>query len=396
MKRALKLAEQGAGFVNPNPLAGAVIVKGARVIGEGYHAFFGGAHAEISALRACRESPKGSTVYVNLEPCSHHGKTPPCCEALIAAGVSRVVSAMEDPNPAVSGEGHRRLRAAGIEVAVGILESEARRANEVFIKFITTGRPFVLLKSAATLDGKTASVTGSSKWISSDASRRYAHRLRQRFSAVMVGIGTVLADDPLLTARANSKERCANQGDACHGDAAHLKPLEPNLQTNFVPAAIPQPVKIVVDGRMRIPLDAKLLRPGGKTLIVTANPADGEKVRKLLELGADVLEFPAKKGEIRLAEVMAELGARGIDSVLLEGGGGLNASALKEGIVDKLITFIAPKLIGGAGAPTFFGGAGIADMGSAIKLRHTKAGRCGEDVVVESEFIDKRSDALPQ
>ena len=392
------LAERGAGLANPNPLVGAVVVKDGRVIGEGFHALFGGPHAEAAALNSCSESPAGATVYVNLEPCAHFGKTPPCCEALIATGVKRVVSAMEDPNPLVAGQGHGRLREAGIEVTTGVLEAEARRLNEIFIKFITTGRPFVLLKSAVTLDGKTASVTGSSKWISSAPSRAYVHRLRRRYAAIMVGIGTVLADDPLLSTRGcqgdGPIDHACPEGDGvvngsvpltkknCHGvrltDSAAVSKPDPVTEN---------PAKIVVDGRLRIPLDAKLLRSEGKTLIVAAQGADAEKAQKLREIGVEVPEFPAIDGKIRLTDVIAELGRRGIDSVLLEGGGELNAHALSEGIVDKLVTFIAPKLIGGAGAPTFFGGAGIAEMESALPLRHTRVWRCGGDVVIESALV---------
>ncbi|MCL1901539.1 MAG: bifunctional diaminohydroxyphosphoribosylaminopyrimidine deaminase/5-amino-6-(5-phosphoribosylamino)uracil reductase RibD [Firmicutes bacterium] len=354
MKRALKLSLKGEGFVNPNPLVGAVIVKNGRIIGEGYHQQFGGPHAEINALKNCTENPEGATMYVTLEPCCHFGKTPPCCDALIAAKISKVVCALKDPNGTVAGKGFLKLQEAGIEVIFGVLENEAKKTNEIFIKYITTNQPFVLLKSAMTLDGKTAAVSGSSKWISSEKSRMYVQKLRHRFSSVMVGVNTVVKDDPELTARIKGGRN---------------------------------PLKVVIDGKLSIPMNAKILA-GEKVVIFTSFNANEEKIKRLNGLGAKVIKLPNANGKISLKAVMIELGKQNIDSVLIEGGGILNSHALNEGVVDKLITFIAPKLIGGASAPTFFSGTGIEEIKDALKLKHTRIAKIGEDIIIESDFLN--------
>lgn len=362
MKRALKLGLKGIGFVNPNPLVGAVIVKDGSIIGEGYHERYGGLHAEINAISRCTQSPEGATMFVTLEPCCHFGKTPPCCDALIKARISKVVCAMPDPHEVVAGKGFQRLRDAGIEVVCGVLEKEALQINEIFVKYITTKQPFTVLKSAMTLDGKTASTTGNSKWISGEKSRAHVHKLRHRMSAVMVGINTVIADDPELTARVKGGRN---------------------------------PIRIVIDSKLRIPIGAKALNAKAQTFIITGLDADDVKARRLSDLGASIIRFPLFEGKIPLKSVMTELGNRGIDSVLIEGGGVLNSHALNEGIVDKIITFIAPKLIGGANAPTFFEGIGIADIENALKINFTNVSKTGEDIMLESYFI-REAKCLPE
>jgi len=354
LRRALKLSLKGTGFVSPNPLVGAVIVKEGCIIGEGYHERFGGPHAEINALKNCSINPEGAVMYVTLEPCYHFGKTPPCCDAIIAAKISKVVCAMSDPNEIVAGKGVKKLKEAGIEVVNGVLENEAKSINEIYIKYITARVPFVALKSAMTLDGKTATVSGSSKWISGEKSRAFVQKLRHRFSAIMVGVNTVITDDPELSVRFKGGRN---------------------------------PLKVVIDGKLSIPMNAKILHTGSKTVIFTAIGADEEKIQKLTSLGAKVIKLPSVNGKISLKAVMKELGKLNIDSVLIEGGGTLNSHALAEGVVDKLITVIAPKLIGGALALTFFEGEGIAEMKDALKLRHTKIIKMGEDVIIESEFL---------
>lgn len=353
MKRALELASKGAGFVNPNPLVGAVIVKDDKVIGEGFHERFGGPHAEINALNSCVESAEGGTVFVTLEPCSHFGTTPPCADALIKSGIKKVVCAMPDPNSLVAGKGLTRLKEAGITVVSGVLAGEAEKLNEVFIKYITTRQPFVILKSAVTLDGKIASPAGDSKWISNDKSREYVHMLRHKMAAVMVGINTVLCDNPLLSAR--------------------------------IPGGR-DPVKVIIDSRLRISPDAKLFESAAETIIVTAENADKDKIN-IIKKNATVLLMPLENGFIPLKSVADELGRRNIDSILIEGGGTLNSRALEEKIVDKLVIFMAPKLIGGKDALTFFEGPGIDKMRDAIKLRHDNVFKSEGDIVIESYVV---------
>ncbi|MCL2861251.1 MAG: bifunctional diaminohydroxyphosphoribosylaminopyrimidine deaminase/5-amino-6-(5-phosphoribosylamino)uracil reductase RibD [Firmicutes bacterium] len=351
MKRALRLSKKGMGFVNPNPLVGCVIVKDGQIIGEGYHKKYGGHHAEIEALNCCGESAENSTVYVTLEPCCHYGKTPPCIDALIGARVKRVVVAMFDPNEKVIGKGIEVLKNANIETEIGILESEARKINEKYIKYITTKKPFVLLKSAMTLDGKTAARTGDSKWISSEKSRKLVQKLRHEYSAIMVGIGTVLADDPLLNARIKGGQ---------------------------------DPIKIIVDDKLEIPLNSKLFKTKSKTIIITRYDCNELKAKELEYIGVEVLKFDVIDGYISFKDIMTKLGENNIDSVLIEGGGNLNARALTDGVVDKLITFIAPKLVGGHSAKTFFEGVGFEKISESIKLCHTHFEKIGDDIMIES------------
>ena len=350
MKRALALSQQGAGYVNPNPLVGAVIVKGGKIIGEGAHQRYGGPHAEMNALNSCKVSPKGATLYVTLEPCYHYGKTPPCVDKIIRSGITRVVCAMEDPNPKVNGAGIQKLELAGIEVVCGVLRNEAAAVNEAFIKYITTGIPFVVVKSAVTLDGKIATRARDSKWITNEKSREVAHKLRHKYSAIMVGINTVLNDNSLLTARVKNGKN---------------------------------PIKIVVDPKLRIPINAKLLYNPVKTIIVTGENYDAERGEALKKLGAEVLAIPMRGEVIPLDVVMQKIGERGIDSVLIEGGGTLNSHAFEAGIVDKVIVFIAPKLVGGKDAPTFFEGSGVAKIANATKLALVECREMDEDMMLE-------------
>ena len=352
MKRALTLSLNGRGYVNPNPLVGCVIVKGDHVIGEGYHKKYGGVHAEVNALNNCRECAEGATVYVTLEPCCHFGKTPPCVDALIEAKIDKVVIAMLDPNDKVYGNGIETLKKAGVKVNVGVLENEARKINEKYIKYITTKLPFVLLKSAITLDGKTATKTGDSKWITSENSRKYVHKLRHEYSAVMVGAGTVLADNPLLNARIKGGK---------------------------------DPIKIVIDEKLEIPFSAQLFQTKAKTIIITSEDSVEGKVKEFEKVGAEILKIKAVDGYISFKKIMTQLGMMGIDSVLIEGGGKLNAGALTDGVVDKLITFIAPKLVGGRDAKTFFEGEGFEKISDSIELCHTYIGKIGEDIVIVSD-----------
>lgn len=354
MKRALELAEKGAGFTNPNPLVGAVIVKGGRIIGEGYHEIYGGHHAEINAFNNAVMDVSGATMYINLEPCSHYGRTPPCANAIAEKGIKRVVVALEDPNPEVSGRGIRFLRDNGIEVVTGVLEVESRRLNEIFLKYITTRIPFCIMKTAMTLDGKIASYTGDSKWITNEESRKYVHRLRHRVAAVMVGLGTVMKDDPYLN-------------------------------TRFEGVKGSDPVRVIVDSRARISLEANVLnlKSDAKTIIAATEQADKSKIGDLERKGAEVIITPAVDNRVDLKYLMKALGERKIDSVLLEGGSTLNYSALEAGIVDKVNVFIAPKIIGGSSAKTPVGGNGRASVNDAVNLKDIETHRFGEDLMIE-------------
>ncbi|WP_088552971.1 bifunctional diaminohydroxyphosphoribosylaminopyrimidine deaminase/5-amino-6-(5-phosphoribosylamino)uracil reductase RibD [Calderihabitans maritimus] len=364
MREALNLARNGLGRTSPNPAVGALIVKEGRVIGRGYHRKAGTPHAEILALREAGKEAEGATLYVNLEPCSHYGRTPPCSEAIIKAGIKRVVAAMVDPNPKVAGRGLAHLKAAGIKVKVGVLEEEARKLNEFFIKHITTGFPFVTLKGAMTLDGKIATVTGDSRWVTGPLAREYVHQLRDQYDAIMVGVGTVLADDPLLTTRLPE-----GQGR--------------------------DPVRVIVDSRLRIPLEAKVVNISEKssapTIVATTNLADPERKKVLEDKGVEVLTVNHKDSRVDLNHLMMLLGQRGIISVLLEGGAQLNASAIEAGIVDKILMFIAPKIIGGSLAPGPVGGRGIEKMQEALLLHEVEVTTIGADVLI-SAYIRKGED----
>jgi diaminohydroxyphosphoribosylaminopyrimidine deaminase / 5-amino-6-(5-phosphoribosylamino)uracil reductase len=361
MKQALGLARKGAGRVSPNPLVGALVVRDGAVVGAGYHRYFGGPHAEVYALQQAGNRARGADMYVTLEPCSHTGKTPPCADALIQAGVGRVFVGMADPNPLVSGRGMKKLRSAGIAVESGILENECRRLNESFLKYITTGMPFVVLKAAATLDGRIATRTGDSKWITCPESRRFAHRLRADADAVMVGSGTVLADDPQLTVRLGRK-------------------------------AARQPLRVIVDGRLRTPLSSRMVQPeyaAGTLLVTSVCKAATPKTRKLQALGIRVLGCPQKSGRIDMRRLLKKLAAGGIASVLIEGGAELAASALADGIVDKVYVFYAPKILGGRQALGMIGGKGCSRIAEAVNIVDLRLRRIKNDILIEG-YVEKK------
>lgn len=349
MRLALELARGTKGQTAINPAVGCVLVKDGRIVGTGAHLRMGTAHAEIHALQMAGEQAPGATAYVTLEPCSHYGRTPPCSERLVAEKVGRVVVATADPNPQVAGRGIAVLREGGVQVEVGCLESQARELNEAFNKYIVSKLPFVTLKTASTLDGKIASKTGHSKWITGEASREYVHTLRHRHQAIMVGLGTILADDPLLTTR---------------------------LQ---VPGL--DPIPVIADSQLRIPASARVLtRPGA--IILATEQAEESHAKRLEEQGAIVLR--AGKGpQVDLQEAMRQLGSREIGSILLEGGGQLNGAMLKQQLIDKMVLFIAPKLIGGGSSSrSSFEFDGFERMDQAISLENIRVQRFEEDICI--------------
>jgi len=358
MHVALSQAAKGLGKVNPNPLVGAVIVRGENIISTGYHELFGGPHAEINAIRNANGSVEGATMYITLEPCSHFGKTPPCADALIDAGIKKVIVAMKDPNPWVSGRGIDKLKENGIEVVEGLLENEAKELNRIFIKYIQTKLPYVVMKSAMSLDGKIATASGNSQWISGLESRQYVHLLRNELKGILVGVNTVIKDDPELTTR-----------------------IDGIIGRN--------PIRIVVDSTGRIPLSASMLKDGaGNPVIIATTTEFPENKRVQLEAsGHRVMTLPDCDCKVDLNRLMVELGKLGIDGILLEGGGTLNESALKSNIVDEVQFFIAPKLIGGRNALTPIEGSGFDKVEDGVKLGQMKIQMIGEDILVTARVI---------
>lgn len=381
MARALELAARGAGWTNPNPQVGAVIVKDGRIIGEGWHTAYGKLHAEREALAHCTEDPRGATIYVTLEPCCHWGKTPPCTEAIIEAGIARVVVGAPDPNPLVAGKGFEVLREAGIEVVEGVLLDECRAINEVFFHYIQSGLPLVIAKYAMTLDGKIATRTGASRWITSEAARKRVHEDRHRYAAIMVGIGTVLADDPELTSRI------------------------PDQETK-------NPLRVVIDSSARTPLTSKLVQTTREipTLIAVAAQAPAERIAALEEAGCEVFASPVESippaneaeqaasktiaktvqptehDRVDLPALLAYLGKeKSIDSVIVEGGATLLWSFFVEGLVDRVQAYIAPKVFGGAGAPSPVQGLGVETPAGAIQCSTPTITRLGQDILLECE-----------
>ncbi|MEW6199620.1 MAG: bifunctional diaminohydroxyphosphoribosylaminopyrimidine deaminase/5-amino-6-(5-phosphoribosylamino)uracil reductase RibD [Planctomycetota bacterium] len=338
LRRALRRAERGRGRVEPNPVVGCVIVKRGRVIGEGFHRRYGGPHAEIEALRHCRESPRGATVYVTLEPCCHQGQTPPCTDALIAAGVGRVVAPLRDPNPLVGGGGFAVLRRAGVRVDVGPLAAEAAELNAPFFKLVRQRRPWVILKWAQSLDGKIATRTGDSKWISDAACRAHAHRVRGRMDAIVVGVGTVLTDDPLLTCRVGRPRRVAT--------------------------------RIILDTRLRTPLRAQLVRTARRvpTWVFCGPEAPRRRVHALERAGCVVRPVRRTRRGVSLAAVLNEVGAARMTNVLVEGGATLLGRFFDEALADECHIYVAPRLIGGADAPGPLGGRGVERVADAVAL----------------------------
>ena len=354
MRLALELAAKGKGRCSPNPAVGAVIVKHGKVIGSGWHRGAGRPHAEVEALRSLEEPPEGAVMYVTLEPCNHHGRTPPCSDAIIKAGVGRVVIGARDTSPKKGVRGAAALRRAGVEVVTGVLKKECGRMVEDFIKHSTTGLPFVLLKTAMTLDGKIATVSGDSKWISSERSRRMVHRLRGEVDAVMVGTDTVIADNPSLTARRGRARR--------------------------------NPLRVIVDGRLRIPLGSEVVKTAGETptLVATSSGGSLKKARALEKAGVEVLVAPSKGPRIDLGRLMEELGARGVMSVMIEGAGDLAGAAVGAGVVDRVMFFVAPKLVGGTRCAVT--GFEVSRMKEALRLHDVEAGVSGGDVVIEGRL----------
>lgn len=343
MQRALELAEQGRYSVSPNPMVGCVIVRDDVVIAEGWHRRAGEAHAEIDALRQC-DGACGATMFVTLEPCSHHGRTGPCSEAVIASGVSRVVIAMEDPHDVVNGRGIAALRAAGIDVVVGVLEADARRLNDKFIWSVTQKRPFVLVKAGMTLDGKLATIARESQWITSEAAREAGLRLREEYDAIMIGSGTVKSDNPRLTRR-----------------------------LNIAGEAMPW-TRVVLDGDGDVPPHSQLLTDGGRTILFTSAPSRYSPAPNLEIIGAE--------GRFDLERVFGELHARGIRSVMIEGGALVHSEVIRRGQWQKMILFIAPLLVGGADAPALFSGDGIPRLTDAVRFRFDRVERLGNDLMV--------------
>jgi diaminohydroxyphosphoribosylaminopyrimidine deaminase/5-amino-6-(5-phosphoribosylamino)uracil reductase len=355
MECALSLAGLALGYTSPNPAVGAVVVRDGVVVGLGHTQPPGSVHAEIIALRQAGQRAKGATMYVTLEPCCHHGRTPPCTQAIIDAGISEVHMALIDPNPLVSGKGLKTLKAAGIKTFVGQYEERAREINEGYIKYITTSIPFVIAKFAMSLDGKIATKTGDSKWISSDESLKFVHYFRHIVDAVMVGANTVVADDPQLSAR------------GCSGKGGKTKL---------------QPLRVIVDGRGRTPISARVFKEPGKTLVAVAKPLNAKAAEHFKKTGAEIVELPAEKGVIDLKELLTVLGKREVTSVLVEGGSTLFGSLFDSGLIDKVLAFVSPTIIGGDEAKTAVGGSGVRKIADALRLKRVKIMEFGDDVLI--------------
>ncbi len=355
MRRAIELALMGKGRVSPNPMVGAVIVKDGRIIAEGCHREYGGLHAERDAFSRLREPCGGADLYVTLEPCAHVGKQPPCTEAIISHGIKRVFVGSDDPNPLVNGKGNAILREHGIEVKTGILKDECDSINRPFFHYIQTGTPYIVCKYAMTADGKIAAVGGDSKWISCDKSRRLVHEMRAEYKGIMVGINTVLADDPMLNCR--------------------------------IPDC-PSPIRIICDTQLRLPPDSKIAKTASeyRTIIATASE-DYEKRHALEKMGVEILDVSKKDGHLNLTELSRSLGKLRIDGILAEGGAELNFSLLKEGLCRRLYVFIAPKIVGGQTAKTPVGGVGIDRLDNCIRLSAPRISNIGDDILLDYEVI---------
>lgn len=372
MAQALKLAKKGLGNTSPNPMVGAVIVKDNRIIGKGYHAVAGGPHAEVDAIDHATEDPGGATLYVTLEPCNHTGRTPPCTRKIIEAGITKVVIAMVDPNPHVTGGGIATLQSHGIKVDCGLLEQKARRLNEAFITFVQHRRPFVIVKCAATLDGWIATRTSDSKWVTGEASREYVHQVRHTADAIMVGIGTVRADDPSLNTRLGLPTRLDDHTD----------------QLTDVPKNQPvgrDPVRIVIDPDLSIDETARVLTISSpaETILLTDSDADPKKTKRLQKSGVTVINNLFNNRSIDFIRLMGYLGQRQITSLLIEGGGGVIGSALRAGIVDKCLFFYAPKLLGGDDGIPICRGPGPEAINDCLKLTDITTRQFGDDVLIE-------------
>ncbi len=370
MLRAIDLAKKGIGAVDPNPLVGAVIVKNGRIIGEGYHAKYGDLHAERHALKKLTESAEGATIYVTLEPCCHHGKQPPCTQALLEAKIARVVIGSRDPNPLVSGKGAKILRDAGVLVEEDFLRTECDALNPVFFHYITTKTPYVVMKYAMTADGKIATVTGASKWITDEAARAYVQSMRIAYTGIMAGIGTVLADDPLLTVRDPQKR---------------------------------SPVRIICDSHLAIPASSQIVQTAGdcRTIVACAYTEEelesgtdiAEKQRCLRDAGVEILSAPSASGHVDLNRLMPLLAERGINSILLEGGGTLNYSALSGGIVREAAVFVAPKIFGGSSAKSPVEGTGVDLPAHAVRMELMQTRQIGEDILLRYRVLPAQTES---
>lgn len=359
MKQALRLAARGRGNTSPNPMVGAVIVAKGKVVGSGFHKQAGGPHAEVFALEQAKSKSRQATLYLTLEPCCHTEKrTPPCVPDIIESGVRRVVVAMRDPNPQVAGRGIRQLKRAGLIVDVGCLKQEAAKLNEVYIHWVKTGRPFVVLKSAITLDGKIATAKGESKWITGPKAREHVHQLRSQMDAIAVGVNTVLQDDPQLTARPAGRK----------GKAAGIR----------------QPVRLIFDSRLRIPLTARVLKniETNPTAIATTNKASHKKIEQLRAKWVEVMVLPQKQQQVSLQRCLQELGAMGISSLMVEGGGELNGRFLHEGLVNKVYLYVAPALLGGQNAKGLLGGISPKTLSEKTSISNMKIHSLGDDMLI--------------
>ena len=354
MQRALHLAQQGQGCVEPNPMVGCVITRDGAIVGEGFHTAYGKSHAEVEAIQAAGTTAKGGSLYVNLEPCCHQGKTPPCTRAIMAAGLKRVIVGNEDPFDQVAGGGLAELRAAGIDVVTGIAASAARKLNAPYFHRLATGRPWVIAKWAMTLDGKIATGTGESRWISSEPSREIVHRLRGRVDAVIIGSRTALADDPLLTAR----------------------PTGPRLAT-----------RIILDSNAALPLESQLAKTAGESpvLVVTGPAATAEATKNLAEKGCEILQLADNDPGVRLQLLLSELGKRGMANLLVEGGSQLLGSFFDQGLINEVHTFIAPILLGGNGLSAI-GGHGVEKMAESWKLEDLQVEQTGGDIYLQGHL----------
>jgi diaminohydroxyphosphoribosylaminopyrimidine deaminase/5-amino-6-(5-phosphoribosylamino)uracil reductase len=361
MERALSLARLAMGSASPNPSVGAVIVKEGVVVGMGYTQPPGADHAEVMALRQAGEKAQGASMYVTLEPCCHYGRTPPCTQAIINAGISEVHIALIDPNSLVSGRGVRKLNEAGIKTYVGAYQEEAYQINEAYIKFITRGLPFVIAKFAMSLDGKIATRTGHSKWISNEEARNYVHAVRHTADAIMVGVNTVIADNPLLTAR------------GCCGKGGMTKK---------------QPLRIIVDSNGRTPLEANVFKQPGKTMLATVEPFDKEKKKRLAQIGVEVLELPGVEGLVDLEELLKVSGKREMVTILVEGGSELLGYLFDHGLVDKVLVFISPIIIGGSKAKTAVSGDGVGSVSEALCLGQVNFKNFGDNMLI-SGYVKK-------
>ncbi len=367
MKEALQLAAKGRGRTSPNPMVGAVVVKDGEIIGRGYHQKAGTPHAEIHALNDAGMGAHGGTLYVTLEPCAHRGRTLPCADFIIRSRVARVVVAMLDPNPLVNGKGVRKLRDAGIRVDVGLLESEARELNTFFIKYISTKTPYVMLKAAVTLDGRIATRTGASRWITGEAARRRGHEIRDRVDAILVGVNTVLADNPSLTTRLPGEEG-------------------------------KDPARVILDTHLRTPLDAKVIvnQSAAPTYIFAGSDVTPERVRAYQEKNATVLVARRGTGRITFRQVLEDLGRMEISSLLIEGGAGIHAAALREGVVDHALFFIAPKIMGGGKSREAIGDLGIDRMEDVVRLKDVRTEQVGDDLLIEGDLQPSATAPPPQ